>query len=171
MTKPLFANNATASVTAITGTAAPAPGTSQTFTVGSIVSMPTAVTGVSTFSFADPAQPTELMTATNTSGGTWTVTRGAEGTPTVVHASPFTIYKITSAGDLGSLLPLAGGTMSGPSRWAARDHGLANGSGRRTRPRSASSVGQQPSRDRLGRHRVRHQELRGPDHRPVRGRG
>ena len=114
MAKPLFANNATAVVTA-GGTTAPAAGTSQSWTAGSVVNMPAAVTGVSQFSVADPLLPTELMTVTNVSGATWTVTRGAEGTTPVAHASGFTVYKVTSSGDLGTLVP------SGPIVWPTGD--------------------------------------------------
>lgn len=97
----LFANNASASVTA-GGNNAPSPGTSQTWTVASSAQFPAISTGVSQIRIVDPAVPGEVMMVTNISGTTWTVTRGAEGT-TAAHTPTFTVYNIVSAAFLESL--------------------------------------------------------------------
>ncbi len=88
------------------GTDAPAPGTTETFTVASAAGWPGASSSASPptgFSFADTALPGEVMRCVNRSGTTWTVTRGSEGTTPVSHQAGFTIVQVTSAGDLTAL--------------------------------------------------------------------
>lgn len=84
------------------GTDAPASGTQETLTVASAAMFGTAVTGVSQFHFADtaPGKGTEIYAATATSGTTWTVTRGAEGTTPVTHVVGFTIVQVATTGTL-----------------------------------------------------------------------
>jgi hypothetical protein len=93
------------------GTDAPASGTQETLTVASSAMFGTAVTGVSQFHFADtaPGKGTEIYAATATSGTTWTVTRGAEGTTPVTHAAGFTIVQVATAGFLGAVVTTTGG--------------------------------------------------------------
>ena len=59
-----------------------------------------ASTGVSQFHVADAASgaSSEIIAVTNVSGTTWTVTRGAESTTPVAHASGFTVYQVVTAG-------------------------------------------------------------------------
>lgn len=88
------------------GTDAPAPGTTETFTVASSAGWPGASSSASPptgFSFADTELPGEVMRCVNRSGTTWTVTRGSEGTTPVSHQAGFTIVQVTSAGDLTAL--------------------------------------------------------------------
>lgn len=102
MATELFTNEASTTVSA-GGTDAPAQGTSQSWTVASSASFPAAVTGTSQFHVEDPAAPSEIMTVTNVSGTTWTVTRGAESTTPVAHAAGFTVQQVITAGFLGSV--------------------------------------------------------------------
>jgi hypothetical protein len=115
MTQELFANQPTTTVTS-GGTTAPSSGTSETWTVASSASFPTAVSGSSQFRVADTAtgKTSEIILVTNVSGASWTVTRGAEGTTPITHASGFTIYQVVSAGVLDSLFQSGGGTLTGP---------------------------------------------------------
>lgn len=85
------------------GTDAPAPGTSQSWTVASSGSFPAASTGgtqPTQFHISDPALAGEIITVTNISGLTWTVIRGAEGTTPVAHTAGFTIKQVVTAGGL-----------------------------------------------------------------------
>ena len=113
----LFNNNAVTTIAANGyngGSAtsdAPSSGTSETWTVTSSSSFPAAsssATPPTQFSIADPAQPGELIWVTNVSGTTWTVTRGAEGTTTAVHAAGAQFYGLASGGDLDSMLQKIG---------------------------------------------------------------
>ena len=88
------------------GTTAPAPGTSQSWTVTttSVNPFPGASNSMippTAFHVADPALPSETIVVTNVSGTAWTVTRGVDGTAPVAHATGFTIYQVVSAGALG----------------------------------------------------------------------
>ena len=88
------------------GTTAPAPGTSQSWTVTttSVTAFPGALaagTPPTIFHVADPALPSETIAVTNVSGTTWTVTRGVDGTTPVAHTAGFTVYQVVSAGALG----------------------------------------------------------------------
>lgn len=102
----LFANQASTTVSS-GGTTAPSPGTSEAWTVASSSGFPAASNSASPATFfrvTDPASSTEKMIVTNVSGTTWTVTRGAEGTTPVTHASGFTVQNVVTAAALGGLL-------------------------------------------------------------------
>jgi hypothetical protein len=88
------------------GTDAPAPGTSQSWTVASSGSFPAASSGGSPptqFHVSDPALASEIIQVLNVSGLTWTVIRGAEGTTPVAHAAGFTIKQVVTAGGLSTM--------------------------------------------------------------------
>lgn len=105
MASYLFTNEATTTVPT-GGTTAPSSGSTETWTVTSSGGFPAASSsGTGTqFSVVDPALPTEIITVTNVSGATWTVTRGAEGSGTVAHTAGFTVVHVVSAGALNSFL-------------------------------------------------------------------
>lgn len=86
------------------GTTAPAPGTSESWTVTSSATFPAASTGVTQFKVVDPAANTEVMLVTNVSGVTWTVTRGVDGTTPVTHSTGFTAANVVSAATMTSLV-------------------------------------------------------------------
>lgn len=97
MSRELFSNNASTTVSS-GGTGAPAAGTVETWTVLSASTFPVASntgTPPTQFRVVDPAAPTEWMLVTNTSGNTWTVTRGIEGTP-VAHSAGFTVKDVVT---------------------------------------------------------------------------
>lgn len=86
------------------GTTAPAAGSSESWTVASSGSFPAASASATPpmhFHVSDPALASELIDVTDISGTTWTVTRGAEGTTPVAHASGFTVKQAVTAGGLG----------------------------------------------------------------------
>ena len=85
------------------GTDAPAGGTSQSWTVASSTGFPAASTGVTQFHIGDPQADSEIITVTNISGTTWTVTRGAEGTTPIAHSAGFTVVQVVTAAFLGSV--------------------------------------------------------------------
>jgi len=94
-----YTNYAQTTAVGSTGSTAPASGTSETWQVTSSASFPTASTSAgSGFHVADPAAPTESIAVTNVSGTTWTVTRGAEGSTPVMHATGFIIRQVLTAG-------------------------------------------------------------------------
>ena len=95
----LFANNASATVSS-GGTTAPAAGTSESWTLASIVGL-AASTGVTQMRLVDPAASSEIMLLTNLSGTAATVTRGAEGTTPVAHTAGFTVQAVATAANLG----------------------------------------------------------------------
>ena len=100
-----YANQPSTSVTS-GGTGAPAAGTVETWTVASSASFPAASTTTqpaTQFHVADASSSasSELIAVTVTSGTTWTVTRGAEGTTPVGHGGGFTVYQVVSAGAYG----------------------------------------------------------------------
>lgn len=86
------------------GVTGPVSGTQEVWTVVSPSSFPAASTGTSQFHIADVALPTELIAVTNTSGASWTVTRGAEGTTPVAHSAGFTIRHVVSSGAYTSFI-------------------------------------------------------------------
>jgi hypothetical protein len=98
----IFTDDAATTVTTGgTGT----PGT-ETWTVASSAGFPAASNSAALptqFHVADPALPFELMTVTNVSGTTWSVTRGAEGTTAVGHQGGFTVREVVSSGSLAQL--------------------------------------------------------------------
>ena len=106
----LFANNASATVSS-GGTTAPAAGTSESWTLSSIVglvasssaSIPTQMRVV------DPAAPSEVMLLTNLSGTAATVTRAIEGTTSVAHSAGFTIQAVATAVSLSNGIDASSG--------------------------------------------------------------
>lgn len=103
MATELFTLNEASTTVSSGGTTAPAPGTSETWTVASSALFGAAVTGVSQFHVTDPALPGEIVAVTNVSGTSWTVTRGAESTTPAAHTGGFTIQQVITAGFLGLL--------------------------------------------------------------------
>lgn len=105
MAVEIFANSPSTTVTS-GGTDAPAAGTQESWTVANAASFPSAsssATPPTWFHVADTNLPSELVTVINTSGTSWTVLRGAEGTTPVTHTVGFTIYQVVSAGALAQL--------------------------------------------------------------------
>lgn len=98
MARDLFTNQASTTVAA--SKTAPAAGTTESWTVASSSSFPSASNSanpVTEFYVSDPAAPTELILVTNVSGTTWSVTRGADGTTPVTHSAGFTIKNVIPA--------------------------------------------------------------------------
>jgi hypothetical protein len=95
------------------GTDAPAAGTSETLTVTAAAAFPAAsasATPPTWFHVSDPAAPSEVMLVTAAPGGTgtgqsWTVTRGADGTTPVTHATGYQITQVVPAGSLNAMVP------------------------------------------------------------------
>jgi parallel beta-helix repeat protein len=103
----IFTNQAQTTVSS-GGTGAPSSGTVETWTVASSSSFPAAsssATPPTQFHVCDTAagKTSEIIAVTNVSGTTWTVTRGAEGSTPVTHASGFTVMQDVTAGFLGSV--------------------------------------------------------------------
>ena len=106
-----YTNNPSTTTTSTYGTDAPSSGYSESWVVTSSSAFPAATNAATPtviFHVADPAKPTELIAVTNVSGTTWTVTRGAENTTPVAHASGATFYQVVSAGDLGAMKQATG---------------------------------------------------------------
>jgi hypothetical protein len=104
----LFANQPSTYVTS-GGTDAPSSGTVETWTVASSSAFPAANSSASPptqFHVCDPTigYQTEIITVTNVSGTTWTVTRGAESTTPVAHLQEFTVTQIVTAGFLETVV-------------------------------------------------------------------
>lgn len=113
----LFANQVQTTVSS-GGTTAVTAGTVQTWTVSSSLGFPAASSTASPATFfrvTDPASSTEKMLVTNVSGTTWTVTRGAEGTTPVTHASGFTVQNVVTAAALEALVQLQTVSLVQPS--------------------------------------------------------
>jgi hypothetical protein len=109
----LFSANRASTTVSSGGTDAPASGTQETWTVSLTTGFPAAVQGFSQFHIADTALPSEIIAVTNTSGTTWTVTRGAENTTPVTHTGGFAVYQVLTAGFLGTLSSQGGaGTVT-----------------------------------------------------------
>jgi fibronectin-binding autotransporter adhesin len=88
------------------GTDAPSAGTVETWTVTSSVAFPTASSSASpptVFYVSDTAAPSEMIEVTNTSGSTWTVTRGADNSTPVAHISRFIINQVVTHASLAAL--------------------------------------------------------------------
>lgn len=100
----IFADNASATVSA-GGTTAPAAGTSESWTLSSIVGLAASSSAVlpTQMRLVDPAdartQP-EIMLLTNLSGASATVKRGVEGTTPVAHTAGFTVRAVVTRGSL-----------------------------------------------------------------------
>ena len=103
------------------GTDAPASGTVETLTVTVTAAFAAASASAvppTWFHVVDPYAPSEVMLVTAAPGGTgtgqsWTVTRGADGTTPVTHATGFAIAQVTPAGFLANAQPWVGMLTSG----------------------------------------------------------
>lgn len=95
MAVEVWANDASATVSS-GGTTAPSAGTTETWTLaGSTFPALSSSASPATQAYAaDPAAESEKVLITNVSGSTATVTRGADGTTPVAHASGFTIVQV-----------------------------------------------------------------------------
>jgi parallel beta-helix repeat protein len=105
MAEEVFTNDAQTVITS-GGTSAPPGGTSETWTVASPGAFPTASSAAArptTFHVVDTAFPTEIIAVTNTSGGSWTVIRGAEGSTPIAHSPGFAVKQAITAGVLANL--------------------------------------------------------------------
>ena len=105
MAEEVFSNDAQTVVNS-GGTSAPAGGTSETWTVATPGAFPTASSTAprpTTFHVADTAFPAEVIAVTNTSGASWTVTRGAEGSTPVAHSPGFIVKQVVTGGVLANL--------------------------------------------------------------------
>ena len=91
----VFANDATATV-ASGGTDAPSAGTGETLTLSgsTLPAVSSSAVPATQCYVCDPAAPSELILVTNISGSTATVTRGADGTTPVTHASGYTVQQV-----------------------------------------------------------------------------
>lgn len=102
----LFCNNKSSTITA-GGSTTPVAGTSESWTgtAGAFSDAwgRTPTTGQYQVRCYDPAAPTEIVAVTNDASGTYTVTRGVDGTTPVAHAANFTLVACESAGNLGLL--------------------------------------------------------------------
>ena len=100
-----FANQPPTTV-ATGGTAALSQGAAEAWTVGSGASFPVAATSTfpaTFFMVADTASTSEIIcvtVASTASPWVWNVTRGAEGTTPVTHATGFTVQQVVTAGSL-----------------------------------------------------------------------
>ena len=108
-----FANNAHFTAAGSNGTTSPTTGTQETWTAqtwpSGLVASTTAIPAT-LFHIADPAQPTEIITVTDTTNKY--VIRGAEGTTPVAHATGATYYQIITAGDLLAMKQASGAITS-----------------------------------------------------------
>lgn len=91
------------------GLDAPASGTVEAWTVANASIFPQANSGglpPTEFHVIDTATgaTSEIIAVTNVSGGTWTVTRGAEGSTPVTHSAGFLVVQAITAGSLTSFL-------------------------------------------------------------------
>jgi parallel beta-helix repeat protein len=105
MAEEVYSNGAQ-TVVSSGGISAVGGGSSETWIVASPGAFPTASSTAprpTTFHVADPAFPTEVIVVTNTSGSSWTVTRGAEGSTPVAHSPGFIVRPVVTAGVLASL--------------------------------------------------------------------
>lgn len=87
------------------GTTAPAQGTSEQWTVASSATFPNAsLTTVppELFHVADTAATSEIIAVTAVTSNVWGVTRGAESTTPVTHATGFTIQQVVTSGGLNN---------------------------------------------------------------------
>jgi len=105
MAEEVYSNDAQ-TVVSSGGTGAVAGGSSETWIVATPGAFPTASSTAprpTTFHVADPAFPSEVIAVTDTSGASWTVTRGAEGSTPVAHSPGFIVKQVVTGGVLGSL--------------------------------------------------------------------
>lgn len=102
----LFANDGETIVTS-GGTTAPAPLSTESWTVSSSATFPAASNSsapTTQFHVADVALPLEKILVTNVSGTTWSVTRGVDGTTPVAHSANFTIRQVVTSSTLGQMI-------------------------------------------------------------------
>ena len=108
----IYANNATFLTSSSSGTTTPVSGTVETWSVIALSSLWPAVAAPFTMSVQDPAQQTEIIriTASTGSGATSiTVTRGADGTTPVAHATGATFYCVAVSSALDAFVtPISG---------------------------------------------------------------
>ena len=128
----VFANDALGTVTS-GGTDAPAAGTVQTWLVTQVNPFAAASSSATPPAFfygadADEDDESEKVLVTNISGSTWTVTRGADGTTPVAHASGWSIVQVAARATYEGLagLPPSGDT-SGATDYANITAALAGG--------------------------------------------
>lgn len=101
----VFGNNTSGSVTS-GGRTAPSSGSTESWTVTSVVGFPTSLSTGQGFHVADSVFPTEKILVTAISGSgpyTWTVTRGDESTTPVAHAANFVVQQVVTAGEFTTL--------------------------------------------------------------------
>lgn len=115
----VFANDAVGTVTS-GGTTAPTAGTSESWTVTPSIAFAVATSGSTQFYVCDIALPTEKMLVTvcpggTTSGQSWTVTRGADSTTTLVHTTGFTIMQVATHATLNNFAQIAVQALFGQS--------------------------------------------------------
>ena len=105
MAEEVYANDAQ-TVVGVGGTGAAAGGSSETWIVATPEAFPTASSTAprpTTFHVADPAFPAEVIAVTDTSGASWTVIRGAEGSTPVAHSPGFIVKQVVTGGVLANL--------------------------------------------------------------------
>lgn len=111
MTVETFSNPAAATTVTTGGTTAPAALTQETWTVaGGFAGFPGASSAAAYptfFRIFDPLLSSEIMWVVNTSGSTWTVIRGNEGTTPVAHPAGFAVQQVISGGTLNNFAQTA----------------------------------------------------------------
>jgi hypothetical protein len=102
----VFANDATATVSS-GGTGAPSAGTVETWTLSgsTLPAVSSSAVPATCCYVADQAAgaESEKMLVTNISGSTATVTRGADGTAPVTHASGFAVQQVLTRATVQAL--------------------------------------------------------------------
>ena len=105
MAEEVYSNDAQ-TVVISGGASAAAGGSSETWIVATPRAFPISSSTAprpTTFHVADPAFPTEVIAVTDTSGASWTVTRGAEGSTPVAHSPGFIVKQVVTGGVLANL--------------------------------------------------------------------
>jgi parallel beta-helix repeat protein len=105
MAEEVYANDAQ-TVVSVGGASAAAGGSSETWTVATPEAFPVASSTAprpTAFHVADPALPAEVIAVTDTSGVSWMVTRGAEGSTPVAHSPGFIVKQVLTGGVLANL--------------------------------------------------------------------
>jgi len=100
----VFANDGAATV-ASGGATTPVAGTVESWTLGSstLPAVSSSATPPTWCYITDQANDAEKMLVTNISGSTATVTRGADGTTPIAHASGFTVNQVATRASLTAL--------------------------------------------------------------------
>ena len=105
MAEEVYSNDAQ-TVVSSGGTSAAAGGSSETWIVATPGVFPVSSSTAprpTAFHVADPAFPAEVIAVTDTSGASWTVTRGAEGSTPVAHSPGFIVKQVVTGGVLATL--------------------------------------------------------------------